>query len=54
MARNLGVAPLAVGVEIAEEAAACREIGFELAQGFFFGRPSSAETWSASDQTGVA
>jgi EAL domain-containing protein (putative c-di-GMP-specific phosphodiesterase class I) len=54
MARNLGVAPLAEGVEIAEEAAACREIGFELAQGFFFGRPSSAETWSASDQTGVA
>jgi len=50
IAQNLGVAPLAEGVETAEEAAACREVGFELAQGFFFGRPAPANTWSAPDQ----
>jgi len=50
VARNLGVASLAEGVETAEEAAACREAGFELAQGFFFGRPSPANAWSAPDQ----
>ena len=40
--RDLGVVPLAEGVETAEEAAACRELGFELAQGYFFGWPAPA------------
>jgi EAL domain-containing protein (putative c-di-GMP-specific phosphodiesterase class I) len=45
MVRNFGAAPLAEGVETAEEAAACRDVGFELAQGYFFGRPSPAKAW---------
>ena len=39
LVRDLGIVPLAEGIECEAEAAACREIGFELAQGFFFGRP---------------
>jgi EAL domain-containing protein (putative c-di-GMP-specific phosphodiesterase class I) len=45
--RNLDVAPLAEGVETAEEAAACQDVGFELAQGYFFGCPAPARTWLA-------
>jgi EAL domain-containing protein (putative c-di-GMP-specific phosphodiesterase class I) len=40
--RGLAISPLAEGVETAEEAAACRDLGFELAQGYFFGRPRPA------------
>ncbi len=40
MARELGVVPLAEGVESEGEAVACQEIGFEAAQGFYFGRPA--------------
>jgi len=43
--RSLGVVPLAEGVETAEEAEACRGAGFELAQGFYFGRPAPAAHW---------
>jgi EAL domain-containing protein (putative c-di-GMP-specific phosphodiesterase class I) len=39
LVRDLGIVPLAEGIEVPEEAAACREIGFELGQGYFFGRP---------------
>jgi len=38
-ARELRVPALAEGVETAEEAEACRRLGFALAQGYFFGRP---------------
>lgn len=41
MVRELGVTPLAEGVETRDEALACARLGFELAQGFFFGRPSA-------------
>lgn len=37
---DLGVVPLAEGVETEEEAATCQEIGFQLAQGYYFGRPA--------------
>lgn len=37
--RDFGIAALAEGVECAEEADTCRELGFDLAQGYFFGRP---------------
>ena len=40
MANNAGIRTLAEGVESAEEAAACREIGFELGQGYYFGLPA--------------
>jgi EAL domain-containing protein (putative c-di-GMP-specific phosphodiesterase class I) len=42
MAHDLGITTLAEGVECKEEADACRELGFELAQGYFYGKPASA------------
>lgn len=43
MTTDLGAAPLAEGIETAGEAAACRQMGFTLAQGFHFGRPTPLE-----------
>lgn len=39
MAKDLGITSLAEGIERPEEAEAAREAGFELAQGYHFGRP---------------
>jgi EAL domain-containing protein (putative c-di-GMP-specific phosphodiesterase class I) len=47
MARDLGITTLAEGVECAEEAEACKQIGFELVQGYFFGKPASALRYSS-------
>ena len=41
--RDLGADPVAEGVETAEEAAACADIGFTHAQGYFFGEPKDLE-----------
>ena len=43
--RDLRVISLAEGIETAEEASTCRDLGFELAQGYFFGRPSPVDSW---------
>jgi len=43
MTLDLGICPLAEGIETAGEAAVCAEFGFELAQGYHFGRP---QPWS--------
>lgn len=40
MVIDLGVNPLAEGIETIGEAEACRELGFFTAQGFHFGRPA--------------
>ena len=40
MVTELGVNPLAEGIETAAEADVCRNIGFQTAQGFHFGRPA--------------
>jgi EAL domain-containing protein (putative c-di-GMP-specific phosphodiesterase class I) len=40
MARDAGIRTLAEGVESREEAEICSTIGFELAQGFYFGHPA--------------
>ncbi len=45
IARDLEVIPLAEGVETKEEAHACFELGFELAQGYLFGRPERVTHW---------
>jgi EAL domain-containing protein (putative c-di-GMP-specific phosphodiesterase class I) len=37
---ELGVIPLAEGIECVEEASACSEMGFELAQGYHYGMPA--------------
>jgi EAL domain-containing protein (putative c-di-GMP-specific phosphodiesterase class I) len=42
MARELGIVSLAEGIERAAEATVARDLGFELAQGFLFGRPAPA------------
>lgn len=39
LVRDYGIVSIAEGVERQAEAAFCREAGFELAQGHFFGRP---------------
>jgi len=41
IARDLGATPLTEGVETAGEDEACQQIGFELGQGFFYGRPAT-------------
>ncbi len=43
--RDLDVVPLAEGIETEEEAAICEELGFELAQGYLFGKGEPAEEW---------
>jgi EAL domain-containing protein (putative c-di-GMP-specific phosphodiesterase class I) len=43
MAKELGTVPLAEGIELCEEAEVCRELGFELCQGFYFGRPAPVD-----------
>jgi EAL domain-containing protein (putative c-di-GMP-specific phosphodiesterase class I) len=40
MLKAQGVRCLAEGVETAEEAGACRDVGFDLAQGWHFGKPA--------------
>jgi EAL domain-containing protein (putative c-di-GMP-specific phosphodiesterase class I) len=40
MSHNVGSKPLAEGVETAGEHETCREMGFELGQGFFYGKPA--------------
>jgi EAL domain-containing protein (putative c-di-GMP-specific phosphodiesterase class I) len=41
MSRQLGIVTLAEGVETAGEAEACRRLGFQLMQGYFFGHPAA-------------
>jgi EAL domain-containing protein (putative c-di-GMP-specific phosphodiesterase class I) len=40
MARDAGIRTVAEGVDSIEEAATCKALGFELAQGYFFGHPA--------------
>lgn len=40
---ELGISPIAECIESQEEAEACVELGFEIGQGYFFGRPAPAE-----------
>ena len=47
MARDLGIQVLAEGVEVKEVADICIQLGFDLAQGYYFGEPSPyLETFS--------
>jgi len=38
-AQDLGIATLAEGIECFDEAQTCRQLGFNLAQGFLYGKP---------------
>lgn len=42
MVQDLNISALAEGIETADEAKACLELGFDLAQGFYYGRPAPA------------
>lgn len=44
---ELGIVPLAEGVETQGEHQTCRQLGFELAQGFFYGKPAPVRPASA-------
>jgi EAL domain-containing protein (putative c-di-GMP-specific phosphodiesterase class I) len=41
---DLGINPLAEGIETSEEAEVCRSLGFQTVQGFYFGRPTPLES----------
>ncbi len=41
---DLGILALAEGIECEEEFEVCRQLGFDLGQGFYFGRPESIDT----------
>ncbi len=43
MANDIPTITLAEGIETAEEAEACRDLGFHLAQGYYFGKPMTAD-----------
>lgn len=45
MVHDLDVIALAEGVETEEQAKICTDLGFETAQGYFFGRPQAREFW---------
>lgn len=47
MVLDFGITPLAEGIETREDMEICREIGFVLAQGYFFERPHPAEFFNA-------
>ncbi len=49
---ELGISPLAEGVETAAECQTCRELGFTLFQGFYFGKPGPAAQYFPTWQTG--
>jgi EAL domain-containing protein (putative c-di-GMP-specific phosphodiesterase class I) len=40
MVRDLGINALAEGIETAAEAEACIDLGFEFAQGYYYGKPA--------------
>lgn len=48
MASNLGIATLAEGIETEEEHETCVQLGFDYAQGFFYGRPALPATFLQS------
>jgi EAL domain-containing protein (putative c-di-GMP-specific phosphodiesterase class I) len=43
--RDIGVIALAEGVETADECDTCRDLGFDLAQGYFLGRPGPVQDY---------
>ena len=45
MVRDFGIAAVAEGIECEEEALVCQELGFDYAQGYYFGRPSPVESY---------
>lgn len=53
VARDLGIATLAEGVECREESETCQQIGFEYVQGYLYGRPVPITELDLSEATFV-
>ncbi|MCG8457355.1 MAG: EAL domain-containing protein, partial [Holophagales bacterium] len=53
MVEGLGIATVAEGVETEAEARACRDLGFDLAQGFHFARPATVDELVADGRLNV-
>lgn len=49
MAHDLGICVLAEGIECEGEAQICAQLGFELAQGYYFGRPAQVGKFVGSN-----
>lgn len=49
MTHDLGIVPLAEGVETAGEHAVCVDLGFKLGQGYYYGRPATVQAVSANE-----
>lgn len=47
--RDIGIIPLAEGIETQVESELCAEIGFVLGQGYYYGRPSPVASFNAAD-----
>ena len=45
MVNELGIIPLAEGVETKDEHDTLRQMGFRLGQGYYYGRPASIEAY---------
>jgi EAL domain-containing protein (putative c-di-GMP-specific phosphodiesterase class I) len=52
MVHDLDVISLAEGVETQIQADICTELGFQMAQGYFFGRPQPREFWQQTGSGG--
>jgi EAL domain-containing protein (putative c-di-GMP-specific phosphodiesterase class I) len=51
VSKDLGATPMAMGIECQEEAAVCKELGFELFQGYRYGRPDDASDCVKSENS---
>jgi EAL domain-containing protein (putative c-di-GMP-specific phosphodiesterase class I) len=47
-AHDLGIASLAEGIECPDEGETCRQLGFDYAQGYLYGRPSPISEYAVS------
>jgi EAL domain-containing protein (putative c-di-GMP-specific phosphodiesterase class I) len=50
LVNELGIASLAEGIETAEELDSCRQLGFDLFQGFYCGRPGASTQYFKTDR----
>jgi EAL domain-containing protein (putative c-di-GMP-specific phosphodiesterase class I) len=50
--KDLGIASLAEGVETEAEDDACRQMGFDFAQGFYYGKAALASSFNAAPPAG--
>jgi EAL domain-containing protein (putative c-di-GMP-specific phosphodiesterase class I) len=48
MVRELGIAALAEGIEMDEEHEVCKQVGFEFAQGYLYGKPALPKSFADS------